>query len=138
MYTSPDLVVFVRKLHATAPDRYLAMRVPAGDGIIGALSELVRGEWHDSPNFVVGFNTLMEAGLYPRVLFEEQPVRVWNDATVNEALARAKRHLHIEGTEWDESIRAVLDERLRTNPAGGLDWPDGMRSALCWWSGDGA
>lgn len=135
MYTSGDLMEFVSKMEATAPDRYLVMRVPAANGIAGALSELIRGQWHDSPNFVVGFNVLMEAGLFPGVLFEDQPVRVWNDATVDEALARAKRHLHVEGGEWDGQFREVLKRRLRAKPDGRLDWPDGMRSALCWWSG---
>lgn len=138
MYTSPDLVEFVRKMEATAKDRYLAMRVPAGDGIIGSLSELVRGEWHDSPNFIVGFNLLLEAGFHPRVLFEEQPVRVWNDPTVEDALARAKRHLHISDGSWDAQFRAVLESRLRRTGDGSYDWPDGMRSALCWWSADEA
>lgn len=137
MYTSPNLVEFVEKMEATAKDRYLAMRVPAWNGVIGALSEMVRGEWHDSPNFIVGFNLLLEAGLYPRVLFEEQPVRVWNDPTIDAALERAKRHLHIPDGNWDAQLRSVLESRLERADDGSLDWPDGMRSALCWWSADG-
>ncbi|HWU40393.1 MAG TPA: rRNA adenine N-6-methyltransferase family protein, partial [Candidatus Acidoferrum sp.] len=91
-YTTTDLLGFVRKMDACARRRcYLALRVPAHDGIIGELSERLRGCWHDSPNFIVGYNLLLSAGFYGNVVMEPRPLRFWTDVSVDEAVVRAKR-----------------------------------------------
>lgn len=132
-YTTPDLVGFVRKMDAGARRTcYLALRMPAHDGVIGELSERIRGRWHDSPNFVVGYNLLLTAGYYPHVLMEPAPVRFWTDPTLDHAVARAKRHLHLTDATHDATIRGVLSRRL-TLAHEAYHWPDGMRSALIWW-----
>ena len=132
-YTTPDLLAFVRKMESSARRTCcLALRVPAYDGIIGELSERVHGRWHDSPNFIVGYNLLLAAGFHPNVLMEPTAVRHWVDPTVEAAAARAKRHLRLEDDRHDTAIREVLSRRLVL--ADGLwRWPDGMRSALIWW-----
>ena len=134
MYTSPDLVGFVRKMEASARQAcYLALRVPAHDGIIGELSERIRGNWHDSPNFVVAYNLLLQAGFYPNVVMEPKPVRFWTDANLDEAMARAKRHLRLaDDATHDGLIRDTLERRLIATE-GLLRWPDAMRSAVIWW-----
>lgn len=132
-YTTPDLIRFVRKMDASARRScYLALRVPAHDGVIGELSELLRGRWHDSPNFIVGYNLLLSAGFYANVQMEPTPVRHWIDATLDAAVARAKRHLHLDHTAHDAAIREVLSRRLAFVD-GAYRWPDCMRSALIWW-----
>jgi len=135
-YTTPDLLRFVRKMDAGARRTcYLALRVPAHDGVIGELSERLRGRWHDSPNFIVGYNLLLSAGFYANVLMESKPVRCWNDPTLDEALTRAKRHLRLEDTRHDATIHEVLARRLEfTEDA--FRWPDSMRSGLIWWDKD--
>jgi len=53
-YTTPDLLRFVRKMDSSARRTcYLALRIPAHDGVGGELSDRLRGRWHDSPNFIV-------------------------------------------------------------------------------------
>ncbi|MFQ5380453.1 MAG: hypothetical protein ACE5EF_02350, partial [Dehalococcoidia bacterium] len=132
-YTSPDLVGFVRKMEATARRRCcLVLRVPAWNGVMGELAEAIRGSWHDSPNFVVGFNALAEAGIHPNVIVEDVTARVWSDDSLDDAVRRARRHLHLEADEHDATILSVLRERL-VKEGSGYRWPDGMRSALCWW-----
>ena len=132
-YTTPDLLRFARKMDASARRScYLALRVPAHDGVIGELSERLRGRWHDSPNFIVGYNLLLSAGFCGNVLMEPRPVRYWTDATLDEAVARAKRHLHLEDASQDAAIREVLSRRLQFVD-GVYRWPDCMRSALIWW-----
>ncbi|MBI4311463.1 MAG: methyltransferase domain-containing protein [Chloroflexi bacterium] len=132
-YTSPDLLAFVRRMEACARAAcYLALRVPAHDGAIGELSARLRGQWHDSPNFTVGFNLLLAAGIYPNVLMENAPVRRWTDATLEDAVERAKRHLRLEGAGRDAEIRECLGRRLQ-RVDGAYRWPDGMRSALLYW-----
>jgi len=67
-YTTTDLLGFVRKMEACARRScYLALRVPAHDGIIGELSARINRRWHDSPNFIVGYNLLLSAGVHPNV-----------------------------------------------------------------------
>ena len=132
-YTSPDLLAFVRKMEAHARRGcYLVLRLPAHDGVIGELSERIRGRWHDSPNFIVGYNLLLASGYCPNVVVEPEPARTWEDGSIDEAMARAKRHLHIADGKHDSVIRDVLTRRLaRAN--GAYRWPDCMRSAHAWW-----
>ena len=132
-YTTTDLVGFVRKMEAcTRRSCYLVLRVPAHDGILGDLSERINRRWHDSPNFIVGYNLLLSVGFHPNVLMEPAAVRHWTDPTLDAALARAKRHLHLDDDRHDGAIREVLDRRL-VLADGIYRWPDGMRSALIWW-----
>jgi SAM-dependent methyltransferase len=132
-YTTTDLLGFVRKMEASAlRSCYLALRVPAHDGIIGELSERIHRRWHDSPNFIVGYNLLLSAGFHPNVLMEPSAIRHWTDPALDAAVTRAKRHLHLDDDRHDGMIRDVLARRLFF--ADGLfRWPDGMRSALIWW-----
>jgi SAM-dependent methyltransferase len=134
MYSSPDLMGFLRMMEGAARRTCaLALRVPSHDGVIGELSERIHGHWHDSPNFVVAFNILLSAGIYPNVLMEPE-TRRWTDESFEAALARAKRHLRLgETTEHDATIREVVAQRV-TRHEGEWLWPDGMRSALVWWT----
>lgn len=132
VYTSPNIVGYAHKMERLSRKAcYMVMRVPQHDGIIGELSRRVQGRWHDSPNFVVGYNALLQAGINGSVVMEEQ-VRFWHNATLEEALARAKRHLRLNDTECDEMILEALRRRLVMQD-GTYYWPDGMRSALIWW-----
>lgn len=132
-YTTTDLLGFVRKMETCARRScYIALRVPAHDGIIGELSERINRRWHDSPNFIVGYNLLLSAGFHPNVLMEPTAVRHWTDPTPEAALARVRRHLHLDDDRHDAEIREVLSRRL-VGAEGVYRWPDGMRSALIWW-----
>ena len=134
MYLNPDLVGFVSKMERVAHRLCaLVLRVPSHDGVIGELAQRIHGRWHDSPNFALAFNILLGAGICPNVLMEPA-VRRWTDGTRDDAVARAKRHLRLgETTAHDDAIREALDRRLVARE-GHWVWPDGMRSALVWWS----
>lgn len=134
MYASPDLGSFVRKMEQyTRKGCYLAVRLPPADGIIGMLSLPIYGHCHDSPNAIIAYNALYAMGIYANVLVESDIDR-WTNDTFEQAFARAKRHLHLgSSTTHDRLIRETLAQRLSL-----LNniyvWPDGMRSALLWWS----
>ena len=137
-YTSPDLLEYVRKMESCARKScYLALRVPAHDGAIGELSRRVRGQWHDSPNFIVGYNLLLAVGVYGNVVMEQSAVRHWTDATLEDAVLRVKRHLRLEDNAHDAMLRDYLLQRLKL-VKGAYQWPDGMRSALIYWDKDAA
>ncbi len=134
MYSSPDLASFVHKIERyTTRTCYLAIRLPPSDGIIGELSLSIYGQRHDSPNAIIAYNALYSMGIYANVLVESDIYR-WADNTFEEAFARAKRHLRLQSsTNYDTLISDTLAKRLNLlNNC--YVWPDGMRSALLWWS----
>ncbi|MFC1873230.1 hypothetical protein ACFLW3_00235 [Chloroflexota bacterium] len=72
-------------------------------------------------------------GIYPNVLMEDT-IRPWTSDTLEEAFDRAKRHLRLEvSTAYDGLIRDTLT-RCLVRGDDGYVWPDGMSSALLWWS----
>ncbi len=134
MYSSPDLSSFVRKMEKHAPKAcFMAVRLPPVDGVIGQLTKTIYGRLYDSANAVVAYNALYSMGIYASVLVEND-IRRWVNDTLEEAFLRAKRHLHLETVNgYDGLIRETLEKRL-TQSVEGYVWPDGMRSALLWWS----
>ena len=133
MYASPDLLSFVRKMERSARCRcFLVMRATSPEAVIGELSQRIYGRRHDSPNFIVGYNVLYEAGIMAGVLMESE-TRPWTNDSLEDALQRAKRHLGLGGDpEHDPMIRSLLAERLVFRE-GNYYWEDGKRSALVWW-----
>ena len=136
MYSSLDLVGFVRKMERNARNIcFLAMRMPSHDGVMRELSRRIHGQPHDSPNFWVGYNVLYDMGIYANVVMEPF-VRCWTDDNLEDALNRARRHLRLgDSTACDDVIRETLARRL-TFRDGQYYWPDGMRSAMMWWTKD--
>lgn len=133
MYTSLDLVGFVRKMERSARGTcFLVLRVPSHDGVMRELSQHIYGQPHDSPNFVVGHNVLYDMGIYANVMMDDF-VRTWANDSLEDALERARRHLRLGySTAYDDMIRRTL-ARCLTFKDGQYHWPDGMRSALVWW-----
>jgi len=131
-YSCPDIVAYARKMERSARKAcYMVMRVPRHDGIIGELSCCIHGTFHDSPNFIVGYNALLQAGIAGHVIMEERG-RHWHNETPEDALARCKRHLHLGSDERDGMIMDTLKKHL-TFRDGEYWWPDWMRSAMIWW-----
>ena len=96
----------------------------------------VWGHPHDSPNFQVGYNALLQMGLFPNVLMED--TGLWDARTndsMEEALADVKRRLDlwdVEDSEHDAFLEDLLRRRL-TLQDGRYVWPPGVRSALVYW-----
>jgi 2-polyprenyl-3-methyl-5-hydroxy-6-metoxy-1,4-benzoquinol methylase len=134
IYSSPEFAAFVHKMEHHARKRcYLVLRLPPYNGILGELSLTIHGRRHDSPNAMVAYNALYSMGIHANVLVEEE-MYPWVNSTFEEAFARAKRHLRLESSAaHDKLIRETLARRL-TCVDNSYVWPDGMRSALLWWS----
>jgi len=137
MYGSPDLATFVSKMgHFSRKRCYLAIRLPPADGIMAELSLQIYGCEHDSADAVIAYNALYTMGIYANVLVENSMAN-WVDTTLEDAFNRARRHLNLETsvTTYNELIYSTLKRRLNFSNGVYL-WPDGMRSALLWWSPD--
>jgi SAM-dependent methyltransferase len=134
MYGTADLPRLVASMMQHARKRcYLTMRWVEPDGVMADLSRQVRGHPHDSPNFTIGYNVLLQLGLCPQVAVDSV-VKHWRDPDLDSAVERAKRHLYLPPADakHDDRIRHLLAEQLRSTSEG-LVWPDGTRSVLCWW-----
>jgi len=135
VYISPDIVGYARKMERSALKAcFVVMRIPRHDGVVGELSRRIHGTFHDSPNFVVGYNAFLQAGIAGHVIMEERG-RPWHNETLEEALERARRHLHLQTDKYDGVIMELFKERLAFRE-GEYWWPDWMRSALVWWRPD--
>jgi len=56
---------FVRKMETSACGAAIWRSGSRHDGIIGELSERINRRWHDSPNFIVGYNLLLSQVFTP-------------------------------------------------------------------------
>jgi SAM-dependent methyltransferase len=135
MYMTPDLPTFVRRMmEVTRMQCFFLMRAPLPDGVMAQAAQHVWGQPHDSPNFVVAFNVLMQMGIYANVLMEDTGEwGAWTNPSLEDAFAEAKRKLGLQGSsEHDDYLMGLLRERL-TYSDGQWVWPPSMRSALVYW-----
>lgn len=133
IYASADFPAFInRMVEVTRRTCYLVLRVPNFDGIMSPAFQYVHGLPHDSPNFVVAYNALLQMGIQANVLMGSG-FRPWTNPTLEDAFNRLKQRLFLEGnTSHDEYLRNLLRDKLILRN-GAYVWPDGMRSALVYW-----
>lgn len=134
MYGAPDLPVFIRRMEqVTRRTCFLVLRAPAAGGVMAEAALRVWGHPHDSPNFQVAYNLLLQMGIRANVLFEEAGSwEPWTSATLTDALDDVKRRLLLTTAEHDAFLLDLLQRRLRQED-GRLVWPRDMRSALVFW-----
>jgi SAM-dependent methyltransferase len=135
MYGEPDLPRFIRKMmDVTRRTCFLLIRAPDLDGLMAEFARTVLGHPHDSPNFMIAYNTLIEMGIYANVLIEDTGLwKGWTNDSLEEALADVKRRLGLRNNPaYDEIIHRRLEEEL-TFEAGKYVWPRGIRSVLVYW-----
>jgi SAM-dependent methyltransferase len=135
MYGYPDLPFFIERMVAfTHKTFFLVLRAPLADGVMAEAAMRIWGQPHDSPNFQVAYNALLQMGLYPNVLMEDAGVwRPWTSTSLEEALTRVKRKFGLGSpSEHDGFLEELLRRRL-TWRNGQYEWPGGMRSALVYW-----
>lgn len=136
MYGCADLEAFVRRMvESTRRTCFLIMRVPTANGVMAEASRRIWGQPHDSPNFQVAYNALLQMSIYPNVLMEDTGLwDPWTHGTLEDALHEVKRRFGLrEESEHDPFLRDLLEERLSYQD-GEYVWPPGVRSALVYWS----
>jgi len=135
MYMTPHLPAFIQAMNAVTRRRcFFLMRAPVLDGPMAIASQRVWGHPHDSNNFIIAYNILIEMGIYANVLMEDTgDWGAWKNASLDEALFELKRKLGIAGpSEHDDYLLGLLRKRL-TQDDGVYVWPPSMRSALVYW-----
>lgn len=136
MYGCADLPAFVHgMMAATRRICLLTARLPPADGVMAEAAMHIWGQPHDSPNGVVAYNALLQMGLIPNVLMEENGLwRRWAHDSLDEALAKVKGKFGLgDASEHDEFLADLLRQRL-IHTDGRYIWPDGVRTALIYWS----
>lgn len=135
MYGSPDLRAFVeRMIDVTRRTCFLVLRAPLPGGIMTEAATYLWGQPLDSPNLTIAYNILLQMGLAPNVLMETGGLwEAKSSATMDEALARMKRHFGLgDSAEHDAYLLDLLNRRLERRN-GGYVWERDMRSALVYW-----
>ena len=135
VYGSTDLPHFIRHMEAcTRRTCYLVLRAPEADCMMAQAARHIWGQPHDSPNFTIAYNVLMQMGIYANVLLEEgMSWRPFTFPSLEEALADMKRRFDVTGTtQYDDYLVALLRSQAIYGD-GQITWPNQTRSALVYW-----
>ncbi|HQE92035.1 MAG TPA: methyltransferase domain-containing protein [Anaerolineae bacterium] len=135
LYGVADFAAAVHKMTAVAQRRcYLLLRVVTPDGVMAQAAQHIWGQPYDSPNFQVGYNALLQLGIFANVLLEDTGLwKPWVNASLDEALADVKRRFDlVNDPTHDVFLRDLLAQHL-TEVNGQWVWPSGTRSALVYW-----
>ncbi len=85
----------------TVPSTWEEAAVEPHDVVVSA--HAIYGSYHDSPNAIIAYNALYSIGIFANVLVENS-IHCWVNDTVEEAVARAKRHLHLEAASGYDGL----------------------------------
>ncbi|MBI9043655.1 MAG: methyltransferase domain-containing protein [Anaerolineaceae bacterium] len=134
MYGYPDLKVFVEQMISVTNKKcFILIRAPFLDSIMGQASGMVHGHPHDSPNFHIAYNILLDMGIHANVLMEKKGLRKgWQHESLAEALLEVKERLGIDCDRYDQDLFRLLEENLIVQDKKYI-WPSGNRSALIYW-----
>jgi SAM-dependent methyltransferase len=136
MYGFPDFAAFVRSIESiTRHICVLIMRAPVPEDLLSRAAMHIWGQPYDSPDYQVGFNALLQMGIFPNVLMEDTGLwDPWASPSMEEAFAEAKRKLNLPvESEHDEYLQDLLSRNL-VNRDGRYVWPRGIRTALVYWN----
>ncbi len=135
IYGDPDLIGFLQKMNQVTTHRcFLLVRAPFPHSIMSQAAQLVWGQPHDSPNFQIIYNTLLQLGIIANVTPETpngwKPV--FSDS-ISDALQKIKTRLNITQTKYDLALKDILTKELLPTPDGRYQWPQWGESALIHW-----
>jgi SAM-dependent methyltransferase len=135
VYGCADLPRFVERMQAlTRRTCFLVLHIPVAGGVMAEAATHLWGHPLDSPNFIVAYNVLLQMGLAPNVLVGQQLSGPRTSATLDDALARMKRHFGLADTDEKDAYLVGLLTRRLEHRDGRYLWPPGTRPALVHWS----
>lgn len=141
MYGVADFPTFVQHMIERASRMcFLLVRAPAPDGLITEAFQHVWQQPHDSPNFTIAYNILIQMGIYANVQIEDSDKWFFlSSNSVDEAFVELKNRLGLgpDDTAHDSYLHDLLERRL-VEQDGCYLWPGGVQSALIYWKVDEA
>lgn len=135
MYETVDFCKFVNKMMACARRMcFLLIRAPSLDGLITEACQHIWNQPHDSPNFTIAYNILLQMDINANVRFEEYDRHHFIACDSEEdALHEIKERMGLLATdEHDDYLRDLLKRRLIKHDDQFV-WPGSRRSALIYW-----
>ena len=135
VYGSTDLPLFIRRMAAcTRRMCFLVLRAPVTNCMMAEAAQHIWGQPHDSPNFTIAYNILLQMGIQANVLMEEgMSWRPFSAPSLEEALVDIKRRFDLSGDpQYDDYLLALLRSQA-VQRDGQVTWPNVTRSALVYW-----
>ena len=138
VYGSADLPLFIRRMAAcTRRMCFLVLRAPAADCMMAEAARRIWGQPHDSPNFAIAYNILLQMGIQANVLMEEgMSWRPFTSPSLEEALVDIKRRFDLSGDPQHDDYLLALLRSQAVQRDGQVTWPNLTRSALVYWHVD--
>lgn len=135
MYGVADFQGFVQHMiDCTKKMCFLLIRAPSQDGLITEAFMHIHHQPHDSPNFTIAYNILIQMGIYANVQIEKSNKWYFIKSTsFDEAYANLKTRLGLlDCSTYDEYLQDLLKRRL-VQQGEDFYWPGGFQSALMVW-----
>lgn len=136
MYGVADFPAFVQHMIDCASKMcFLLIRSPVPGGLITEAFEHIYNQPHDSPNFTIAYNILLQMGIRANVQIEDSDKWFFQEsASPEEAFTELKNRMGLtESEEHDAYLCGLLDRRLEQRD-GKFYWPGGVQSALVYWA----
>lgn len=136
MYECADFPKFVQKMMDCATKMcFLLIRAPSLDGLITEACQHIWNQPHDSPNFTIAYNILLQMGISANVRFEESDRQHFIACdSPEDALQEIKERMGLLGTNQHDDYLCDLLKRRLMKQDGQYLWPGSRRSALIYWS----
>jgi SAM-dependent methyltransferase len=135
MYGAADFSTFVQNMIDRSRKMcFLLIRAPSPDGLITEACQHIWKQPHDSPNFTIAYNILIQMGIYANVQFEESDKKFFMaNSSENEAFTELKSRMGLsDNYVYDEYLKELLNRRL-VKQDNQYFWPGGVQSALIYW-----
>ncbi|MBI5301993.1 MAG: class I SAM-dependent methyltransferase [Chloroflexi bacterium] len=136
MYGAPDFRLFIERMQAVTRQMcFLLLRAPTIDGVMAEAAQHIWGHPHDSPNFQVAFNALLQMGIFPNVLMEDSGLwEPWSNDSLADAVQQIKHRMGLDQIDQHDAFLLDLAQRRLTVVEGKYVWPPAVRTALLYWS----
>lgn len=135
MYGTVDFPRFVQHMiDCTEKMCFLLIRAPSLDGMLSEAFMHIYHQPHDSPNFTIAYNILIQMGVYANVKIEKSDK--WfstKSESFDEAFSNLKIRLGLHAcSTYDDYLRDLLKRKL-VEQDGYFYWLGGHQSALIYW-----
>ena len=136
VYGCENLHDFINAMTLTTKHTcFMLLRAPDYNGIMAKAANRIWGQPNDSPNFQVAYNAMLQMGLFPNVLMEENYMWPgWINENLDDAFDQIRSRFGLEGESiHDPFLMELLNKNLREKD-GKVQWPSELRTGLVYWN----